>query len=538
MSVFKSSDYPAVVRVVQKNSPAHQEKIVEGDIIYAVKTEDEDHLSFEVISHVNGIHPWFYRLNQHYSHIPEAVEADESFVEDLNHRIDNDEIIESCEIVEIAGVTNVKDTLLKDSVTTIKNGVGQQKDSESITIVKKGLEQLKELVTEHGVKKGPGSKRSGESCSIGRKNKKSRSSTESELLEEADDLDVVMNLNQRVKTLQLALDVQNNLMLEKNELIRKQSEEIKQLKTIKLKAVCSDCNQKKREIQIREANVTAKEIKLQEFDKIIAEKSNIIINLESEKVAIVRENNKLSSYNKRISGENPVKSNKSDPLNERKSQNEKVKLTLDLMFSDCRNLFHDDREFQRPPYSYADLVPLALKNTNHGRADFDKLCNFFAFHFPYFNQNTAWKKFLKAELVSSKLFTRVSDGGRVWEWQGAGGTNLRRPSPDNLHASLFESMMRLTKVKRKEILSSMRFPHLLDVIVRGELPRHFPAQSENHEAKAEETSSLFALEKLMVIGESNDNQENVDDPKYVGFNENDLEEDVSVEASEMFILPS
>lgn len=178
-------------------------------------------------------------------------------------------------------------------------------------------------------------------------------------------------------------------------------------------------------------------------------------------------------------------------------------MTFGLMFADSSNLFNDEKEFPRPPYSYENLATLAIKNTKWKRLAFDKICHFLAFHFPYFNQNTSWKTFMKNLMVSSKCFVRVSVQ-EAWEWK-----MTEKPVEIKL---LEASIAANSKWKSKELQSSMRFPHLLTPLESGELALHFRVDNDELELSVEK-----ALEESMVTeieGQEVDN-EDVDDPETV-----------------------
>eukprot|EP00092_Neocalanus_flemingeri_P008016 GFUD01008651.1.p1 GENE.GFUD01008651.1~~GFUD01008651.1.p1 ORF type:complete len:673 (+),score=185.48 GFUD01008651.1:53-2071(+) len=526
--VFHSNPYPAIVTEVSEGSIAEKEGIKKFDVIYQIKIAETNQVYFEAMSHKKGENPWYYKMDLQDNSQPNKHCLFTCCRESFNPPT-------SVQVNEGNEISNDGSDLFQGIVKL------------DCQVPKEVLQHFHEALDEN-VQRKRGRKRRSESPDkndkkalkfseeISRKQKK----LESDPLDtdEPKERSQFKTLQERVKTLQMALDIQNNVLVEKNQIIKHLEKKMQDFSQEKLNKGCNSCARVEKEMQKREAKVKIQENKLKEFDKIIFDKSEIIINLESEKVTLTRELEKLSSLKKRLlnkksSDENGVEiqekiQNLTNPHVDRQQSDEQIRLTLGLMFTDCSNHFNDDKEVPRPPYSYENLIALAIKNSKRKRLEFDEICFFLAFHFPYFNQNTKWKTFMKNQLVSSKCFVRSSIQ-EVWEWK-----ITDKPVEQQL---LDASVVAMSKWRKKELKSSMRFPHLLGLMESGDLMKHFPhphhfPQTMNQNIKIISIENTF--EESQIDTTIDELEEAVDDPETIYFKE----EEVNQDSTEMYILPS
>ena len=134
-------------------------------------------------------------------------------------------------------------------------------------------------------------------------------------------------------------------------------------------------------------------------------------------------------------------------------------------------------------------------------------------------------------LFFSKCFTRVSVE-ESWEWK-----MTDKPVERNL---LEASVNGLTKLKKKEILNCMRFPHLLSLMEQGVFAKHFPDESEYHQQNIRiiNKTILFKPSAEESTHRDEENHEGVDDPEAVYLKEDEVKQEIIPETSDFFILPS
>ena len=108
-----------------------------------------------------------------------------------------------------------------------------------------------------------------------------------------------------------------------------------------------------------------------------------------------------------------------------------------------------------------------------------------------------------------------------WEW---------KITDKPIERKLLEASVNgVTKWKKKEILNTMRFPHLLTLMEKGELPKHFPDDPEKIQEDKEQS-----LEESLTGNDAVEDHEAVDDPEAVFLKEDEVKQ----EPFDLFILPS
>ena len=93
----------------------------------------------------------------------------------------------------------------------------------------------------------------------------------------------------------------------------------------------------------------------------------------------------------------------------------------------------------------------------------------------------------------------------------------------------------MSKWRKKELQSSMRFPHLLALMEDGDLTKHFPNDDQNYETMKQNVK-IISIEKTLEesIETNMEDNEDIDDPEAVYVKEEESKQD----PTEMYILPS
>ena len=107
-----------------------------------------------------------------------------------------------------------------------------------------------------------------------------------------------------------------------------------------------------------------------------------------------------------------------------------------------------------------------------------------------------------------------------WEWK-----ITDKPVERKL---LEASVNGVTKLKKREIVNTMRFPHLLTLMERGELPKHFPEDPE----KLQEDIEQSLEESLRTGDEAGEDHGPWTEAVFL------KEDEVKQEPFDLFILPS
>ena len=212
-----------------------------SDVIYELESSGH-FVDFEVITHTSGTHPWFYKQNINQVKTlktAEIVEKDVDIVYESPNLLMDDKLSRKS-YVEIANETDPKKIL--DFKTVFQEAV-----------IEMDHEEFHEAVNEHNSRKRKGRKRSAENSE--KTNKKvCRNDSVSEIdpLESKEDSEM-KKLQHKLKTLQLALDTQNNLILEKSQTIKYFEKKLQDVLQEKLKEGCGACKKVEVEMQKREA---------------------------------------------------------------------------------------------------------------------------------------------------------------------------------------------------------------------------------------------------------------------------------------------